>query len=78
MEPGRVYAFTLDLQATSNVFRKGHCLRVQVTSSNFPLWDRNLNTGAHPGTDTEPRVAQQTIYHDREHPSRITLPVIPA
>lgn len=78
MEPGRVYEFRLDLQATSNVFRRGHCLRVQVTSSNFPLWDRNLNTGGHPGTDTGMCVAQQTIYHDRERPSCITLPVIPA
>ena len=45
MEPGTVYAFTVDLQATSNVFKRGHRLRLDITSSNFPIWDRNLNTG---------------------------------
>ena len=55
---------------------KGHRLRVDITSSNFPLWDRNLNTGNDPGTDTEVRMADQTIYHDRGRPSHILLPVV--
>ena len=76
MDPGTVYPFTIDMQATSNVFKKGHRIRVQVTSSNFPLWDRNLNTGHDPATDTEMRVANQTVYHDAARPSHIVLPVI--
>jgi putative CocE/NonD family hydrolase len=78
MQPGEVYLFTIDLQATSMVFRAGHRIRLQVTSSNFPLWDRNLNTGNDPATDTEMRVAHQTIYHDAARPSHLVLPVIPA
>lgn len=76
LEPGRVYQFTIDLQATSNVFRKGHRIRVDITSSNFPVWDRNLNTGNDPATDVEMTVAHQTIFHDRHRPSHIRLPVI--
>jgi len=76
MEPGRAYEFTIDLQATSNVFLAGHRIRLDITSSCFPLWDRNLNTGNDPSTDTEMQVAEQTIHHSREHPSRIRLPVI--
>ena len=78
IEPGRVYEFTIDLQATSNVFLKGHRIRVDVTSSNFPLWDRNLNTGAHPAKGIEFQSAEQTIHHDATHPSHLILPLIPA
>ena len=77
MEPGHVYEFALDLACTSNVFRAGHRLRLDITSSCFPLWDRNLNTGKDPATDTEMQVARQTILHDAEHPSRVRLPVVP-
>jgi len=77
MDPGTVYQFTIDLQCTSNVFKAGHRLRVDITSSNFPLWDRNLNTGNDPATDTEIQVAEQAIYHDPTCPSHIVLPVIP-
>ena len=77
MEPGRVYPLTLDLGPTSNVFKAGHRIRLHVTSSSFPLWDRNLNTGRDPGTDTELRVAKQIVYHDRNYPSCVILPVIP-
>ena len=77
LEPGKVYEYTIDLHATSNVFLKGHRIRVHVTSSNFPMWDRNPNTGHEQGVDAELKVAEQTIYHDREHPSHILLPVIP-
>jgi hypothetical protein len=72
-----VYEFAVQLEPTSNVFRKGHRIRVHVTSSNFPLWDRNPNTGNEQGMDAETAVASQTIYHDRRHPSHVLLPVIP-
>lgn len=78
MEPGMVYEFTIDLAVTSNVFLAGHRLRLQITSSNFPLLDRNLNTGEDIATGTRMQAAEQTIYHDRERPSHIRLPVIPA
>jgi putative CocE/NonD family hydrolase len=75
--PGVIYEYTLELQSTSNVFLKGHSIRVHLSSSNFPLWDRNPNTGHDIGMDTKLQVAEQTIYHDRDHPSHIVLPVIP-
>ncbi len=77
LEPGRVYEFTIDLWMTSNVFLKGHRIRVDVSSSNFPRFDRNPNTGNPFGQDAELRVANQTILHDEAHPSHILLPVIP-
>lgn len=78
IEPGKVLPYKIDLQATSNVFLKGHCLRLEVTSSNFPLWDRNLNTGEHPNRSAAMQVAQQAVYHEKLHPSHLILPVIPA
>ena len=77
IEPGRVYAYTIDMWETSNLFRAGHRLRVEVTSSNFPRFDRNLNTGNRPGMDAEMQAAHQTIHHGGEYASHITLPVIP-
>ena len=67
----------VSLATTVNVFRAGHRIRLAITSSNFPLWDRNLNTGGDPATDTTWQVAHQTICHDRQRPSRVSLPVIP-
>jgi putative CocE/NonD family hydrolase len=78
IEPGQSLPYTIDLQATSNVFRQGHCLRLDITSSSFPLWDRNLNTGAAPGADVAARLAEQTILHDECHPSAIVLPIVPS
>ncbi|MCX5661975.1 MAG: CocE/NonD family hydrolase [Planctomycetota bacterium] len=78
VEPGRVHEYTIELQPTSNVFLKGHRLRLDITSSNFPLWDRNLNTGEHPAKGTRMQKAEQTILHDRKHASCVILPVIPA
>jgi len=78
LEPNRIYRYTLDLQVTSNVFRRGHRIRLDLTSSNFPLWDRNPNTGHEFGMDAEMVIAAQTIYHDREHPSALVLPVVDA
>ena len=76
IEPGKVYPFTIDLWATSNVFKKGHRIRVEISSSNFPRFDRNLNTGNYFATDTTITKAEQTIYHSAEYPSHIILPVI--
>ncbi len=78
IEAGKAYEFVLDLWSTSNVFKQGHRIRLDVTSSNFPRWDRNPNTGHVFGADAELVVAHQTILHDAEHPSYALLPVIPA
>jgi len=77
IEPGRVYEYTFSLWETSNLFKAGHRIRLEVSSSNFPRFDRNLNTGHTPGLDAEMQTAQQTIYHDSSHASRLILPVIP-
>ncbi len=76
MNPGQIYKFTVDLWSTSNVFLKGHILRLEVSSSNFPRFDRNLNTGEPAGTGLNYVPATNTIYHDAEHPSVLTLPVV--
>jgi putative CocE/NonD family hydrolase len=78
LEPGKVYPFTIKLYPTSNVFRKGHRIRVDVSSSNFPRFDVNPNTGEPLNDNRRTRVATNTIYHDRARPSHIMLPVIPA
>ena len=75
---GQVYRFEIDLVGTSVAFRPGHRMRVHVTSSHFPQFDRNPNTGATFATTKHVRVAEQTIYHDTERASHILLPVIPA
>jgi putative CocE/NonD family hydrolase len=75
--PGQVYAYTIDLWATSHVFKAGHQLRLEVSSSNFPRYDRNPNTGHDFGVDAELLTAQQTIFHDHRYPSHLLLPVIP-
>ncbi len=79
LQPGEVYAYEIDLVATSNVFRPGHRIRVDVTSSSFPYLDRNPNTGNPLGEDgpedLQPTV--QTVLHDAARPSHLVLPVIP-
>jgi putative CocE/NonD family hydrolase len=76
--PGKIYEYTLELLPTSNVFKKGHRIRVHLTSSNFPLWDRNPNTGREQGMYTQLQIAEQTIFHEQAYPSHIILPIIPA
>ncbi len=76
MNPGQVYKFAIDLWSTSNVFLKGHALRLEVSSSNFPRFDRNLNSGEAQGTGEHYVPATNTILHDSEHPSALLLPVI--
>jgi len=77
LTPGEVSKFTIDLWATSHVFLPGHRVRVEVSSSNFPRFDRNLNTGENPATGTRWQTARQTVFHDSRYPSHITLPLIP-
>ena len=77
LKPGEVYRFEIDLVGTSVAFLKGHRIRVHVTSSHFPQFDRNPNTGAAFGTSAAVKVAEQTIYHDATRASHVLLPVIP-
>ena len=77
--PGRVYDYSIDMIGTSQVFKAGHRVRVDIASSNFPCFDRNPGNGAPAATATERDfvIAEQTMCHDAAHPSFITLPVIP-
>jgi putative CocE/NonD family hydrolase len=77
IEPGSVVEYEIDLWVTSNVFLKDHSIRLEISSSNFPRYDRNPNSGLPFGTDVELHPAHQTIYHDADHPSHLILPVIP-
>jgi hypothetical protein len=72
-----MYRYDIDLWATSNVFKAGHRMRVSVASSNFPRWDRNLNTAESPETGARPETAVNTVFFDPPRPSHILLPVIP-
>jgi putative CocE/NonD family hydrolase len=76
IEPEKIYEYRIELLPVAIIFRKGHRIRIHVSSSSWPLWDRNQNTGNPIGMDADMIVARQTIYHDAEHPSRIILPVI--
>ena len=78
LEPERIYRYEIDLSATGNLFRAGHRIRLEISSSNFPRFDRNPNTGSELGKDTEMRRARQTVHHDAANPSHLLLPVIPA
>jgi len=78
MEPGEVYPFTIKLYPTSNVFKKGHRIRVDISSSNFPRFDVNPNTGEPLNAHRRFVIATNTLRHDSEHPSHIMLPIIPA
>jgi len=78
VNPGEIYEYTIDMAATSIVFRQGHCIRIDISSSNFPRIDRNMNTGNPFGEDAQGVPATQIIYHQPDYPSYIDLPVIPA
>jgi putative CocE/NonD family hydrolase len=75
--PAEIYKITIDAGPTSNVFLKGHRIRLEISSSNFPRFDRNPNTGRPIADETEMRNASQTVYHDRLHLSQVVLPVVP-
>jgi uncharacterized protein len=76
IEPGKIYEYKIDMWSTSNVFLKGHVIRLEVSSSNFPRFDRNLNTGKSAATDSQFVKATQTISHDSAHPSALILPIV--
>ncbi len=79
LRPGEIAPVTIDLWATGITFLPGHRLRLEVTSSSFPRWDRNLNTGADEFlTAQTARPAEQKVHHDAEHPSWIALPHVPS
>jgi hypothetical protein len=78
MEPGRVYEVNIDLPPIANLFQKGHRIRVDVSSSNYPAHDRNPNTGEPYITGAHCVVAENTVYHDKARPSHVLLPIIPA
>jgi putative CocE/NonD family hydrolase len=78
MKPGEIYPMTIKLYPTSNVFKRGHRIRVDISSSNFPRFDVNPNTGEPLGDHRRTQVAVNTVYHDSQHPSHILLPVVPA
>ena len=80
IEPGKIYEYTIGVWPTSNLFKKGHRIRLEISSSNFPMFDRNPNTGNTFATDTQEdlTVAHQVIHHDKRHPSHVTLPIMPA
>ena len=78
LRPGQVYKFNINAWSTSNVFRKGHVLRLEISSSNSPRFDRNLNTGEDAASGQKYVSATNTIYHDASHPSALMLPIVPA
>ena len=75
MHPGQVYRFEVDLRATAQMFQAGHQLRVEVTSSDFPRYDRNLNTGGAFGRETQGQIANNTLFQDALRASHILLPI---
>ncbi|MBI4501069.1 MAG: CocE/NonD family hydrolase [Gemmatimonadetes bacterium] len=77
LEPGKVYSIEVELFPTSNFFLPGHRIRIEVAGSDFPNFGRNLNTGKNNETTTEMRPARIRMYHTRENPSSITLPIVP-
>ncbi len=77
LEPGRTYRVRIGDMLTSNVFKRGHRIRFQMTSSRAPHFDPNPNTGEEIATATRLQPARVTVYHDAEHPSTLVLPVIP-
>jgi predicted acyl esterase len=78
MMPGEIYLFTIEPFGTANVFKKGHRIRIDISSSNFPRFDVNPNTGEPLGLNRRSIKADNTIYHDESHPSHVILPIIPS
>jgi uncharacterized protein len=76
MEKGKVYKVTLQPMTTSNYFAAGHSIRIEVSSSNFPRFDRNLNTGGNNYDETEGVVAHNEVHHSRQYPSSVTVSVV--
>ena len=76
LEAGEVYEYEIKVGVTSNMFKKGHRIRLEVSSSNFPRFDRNLNTGGDLYNSTDMRVAEQVVHHSAVYPSALILPVV--
>jgi putative CocE/NonD family hydrolase len=76
LQKGKIYQVKINLTAISHVLKKGHRIRVDVASSNYPKFDRNTNTGKSPETDKVFVKAMNTLYHDSVHPSYVTLPIV--
>jgi predicted acyl esterase len=76
MEKGQVYKVTLQPLTTSNYFAPGHRLRIEVSSSNFPRFDRNLNTGGNNFDESKGVVARNSVHHSKQYPSAITVTVV--
>jgi putative CocE/NonD family hydrolase len=76
IRPGKAYRYSIELGNTATVFKKGHRIRLEISSSNFPHFDRNLNTGRHPSYSAALERARQRIFHDRARPSYLELPVV--
>ena len=77
LKPSEVYEYTIDLWATSNVFKAGHRIRLEIASSNFPRFDRNPQTGEQSREATRLEPALQHVFHDELRPSHVVLPLIP-
>ncbi len=77
VEPGQVCAYEIDCWYTSHTFLQGHAVRLEISSSAFPKYDRNPNTGEELGTTSVTRIARQTVYHDTNRPSALILPIVP-
>jgi putative CocE/NonD family hydrolase len=77
LEPGQVYPCTIELYPTGNLFQAGHRMRLDISSSNFPRFDVNPNTGEPLGRSRMTRIAENTVYHNRQYPSHVVLPIIP-
>lgn len=77
IQPGQVYEYTIDLWANSNLFKKGHQIRLEISSSNFPRFDRNTNTGEEIGAEATFVSALQHVFHTEQHSSHVKLPVVP-
>ena len=78
MEPNAVYPITIPMFPTSNLFVKDHRIRLDISSSNFPRFDVNGNTGDNPATSPVKILAQNSVYHDAGRPSQLLLPIVPA
>ena len=76
MQPDEIYPLVVRLYPISNVFQKGHRIRVDISSSNFPRFDVNPNTGEPLGENRRRQIAINTVHHDAAHPSRIVLPLV--
>jgi putative CocE/NonD family hydrolase len=78
MKAGEVYQISIDMYPTAMIFKKGHRIRLDISSSNFPRFDVNPNTGEPLNDNRRSAAAVNTIYHDDRHPSQIMLPIVPA